>query len=229
MYKSRMPQQNVGNDTGGQPMQAYYAARAREYDRIYAKPERQADLREIERWLPSALGGRSVLEVACGTGYWTQFLAPAVKVLAGVDAAAETLEIARARVAAPHVRFGVGDAYRLDAGGERFDGAFAGFWISHVPRSRMREFLQGLHAVLAPGAKVVLLDNRFVAGSSTPIAEEDAEGNTYQLRRLDDGTTHRVLKNFPSQPQLREDLAGLARDIRFHEWPYFWAVEYEAG
>ena len=32
----------------------YYAARAGEYDRIYAKPERQADLRAIEKWLPSS-------------------------------------------------------------------------------------------------------------------------------------------------------------------------------
>jgi demethylmenaquinone methyltransferase/2-methoxy-6-polyprenyl-1,4-benzoquinol methylase len=31
-------------------MQDYYAARAREYDEVYRKPERQADLREIERW-----------------------------------------------------------------------------------------------------------------------------------------------------------------------------------
>jgi len=50
-------------------MQDYYAARATEYDKVYAKHERQADLRQIEQWLPSVLAGRSVLEVACGTGY----------------------------------------------------------------------------------------------------------------------------------------------------------------
>lgn len=31
-------------------MQSYCAARAAEYDRIYLKSERQADLRAIERW-----------------------------------------------------------------------------------------------------------------------------------------------------------------------------------
>ena len=55
-------------------MQSYYAARAGEYDAVYEKPERQADLRQIEQWLPSALYGERLLEVACGTGYWTQFL-----------------------------------------------------------------------------------------------------------------------------------------------------------
>jgi hypothetical protein len=33
-------------------MHEYYAVRAPEYDRVYKKPERQQDLRAIERWLP---------------------------------------------------------------------------------------------------------------------------------------------------------------------------------
>ena len=57
-------------------MQAYYAARAPEYDSVYRKPERQADLRAIEQWVPSRFVAARVLEIACGTGYWTQFIAP---------------------------------------------------------------------------------------------------------------------------------------------------------
>jgi SAM-dependent methyltransferase len=64
-------------------MQAYYAARASEYDRVYRKPERQADLRAIEQWVPSRFVAARVLEIACGTGYWTQFIAPvALQVIA---------------------------------------------------------------------------------------------------------------------------------------------------
>jgi demethylmenaquinone methyltransferase/2-methoxy-6-polyprenyl-1,4-benzoquinol methylase len=95
-----------------------------------------------------------------------------------------------------------------------------------VPRNRIREFLRGLHGALKPGAKVVFLDNRFVEGSSTPISERDDEGNTYQLRRLADGSSHRVLKNFPSQLELSRSLEGIGAEPRFHEWQYFWAVEY---
>lgn len=80
--------------------------------------------------------------------------------------------------------------------------ALAGFWWSHVPLERIPAFLQSLHATLAPGARVVMLDNRYVAGSSTPIAECDAAGNSYQQRLLADGSVHRVLKNFLT----REDL-----------------------
>ena len=42
-------------------MKDYYAARAKEYDKIYAKPERQQDLRAIEQWLPTRLAQCEVL------------------------------------------------------------------------------------------------------------------------------------------------------------------------
>lgn len=207
-------------------LQAYYAARAWEYDRVYAKPERQRDLRIIERWLPQVFAGKSILEVACGTGYWTQFLAPVARAVTAVDTSPETLSIAKSRVTASQAHFAIGDAYSLPFDPNSFDAGFAGFWISHVPRGRMGDFLRGFHRALIPGSKVVLLDNRFVQGSSTPIAERDQHGNTYQLRRLDDGSTHRVLKNFPSETELREVLADLGTGVRFHEWQYYWAMEY---
>ena len=208
-------------------MTSYYDARAPEYDRIYARPERQQDLRAIEPWLAQVLRGRRVLEVACGTGYWTQFLAPATTQVLAVDASAAVLRVARSRIVQPHVRFVQGDAYRLPVRGADFDGAFAGFWFSHVPLARVAEFLEGLHRALAPGAKVVLIDNRYVEGNSTPIADQDAEGNTWQLRRLEDGSTHRVLKNFPSRHALQQAVHGAASEVRFHEWQYFWALEYD--
>ncbi len=207
-------------------MQDYYAARASEYDRIYLKPERQNDLRQIEQWLPPIFAGSTVLEVACGTGYWTQFIAPVASRVVAVDAAPQTMRIAQGRVAPGKVEFVVGDAYALPLAGRSYERGFAGFWFSHVPRSRVREFLLGFRAALHPGATVVLLDNLFVEGSSSPISERDAEGNTYQARRLGDGTTHRLLKNFPTEGELRADLEGLGAQVRYHAWQYYWALEY---
>lgn len=94
-------------------MQAYYAARAIEYDKVYAKPERQTDLRAMERWLPPLLCGRRVLEIACGTGYWTQFIEPVAECIVAMDLAAEMLRIARERVADERVRFLMADAYDI--------------------------------------------------------------------------------------------------------------------
>lgn len=216
-------------------MQTYYAARAAEYDRIYQKPERQGDLRAIEAWLPPFFSAKNVLEVACGTGYWTQFVAPVAAHVVALDAAPETMEIAQSRVGIGKVQFVTGDAYALQAlpglgaGGaatRQFDAAFAGFWYSHVPKTRQQAFLRGLCAVLKPGSTVVLLDNRFVAGSSSPISETDTDGNTYQARPLDDGSSHRVLKNFPTELELLTSVCGLGDQAQVTQWPYYWALHF---
>lgn len=207
-------------------MQDYYAARAPEYDKVYLKPERQADLREMEQWLSLALEGKNVLEVACGTGYWTQFIARRASHILALDAATETLEIAKTRVPSEKVTFLIGDAYELPRTVQHLDAGFAGFWLSHVPKSRMRDFLKGFNSALKPCSKVILIDNLFVDGSSSPISETDAEGNTYQARPLKDGTTHRVLKNFPSEVDLRTLLDGIGTHVTYKAWPYYWAVEY---
>jgi ubiquinone/menaquinone biosynthesis C-methylase UbiE len=207
-------------------MVSYYAARAPEYDRIYEKPERQADIADLRERLPALFSGKRVLEIACGTGFWTQFIAPQARAMVALDAAPQTMAIAAQRVAPDKVRFVTGDAYTLPTDLGAFDAAFAGLWFSHVPRARQREFLKGLGAVLAPGAVAVLLDNRYVPGSSTPITETDADGDSYQLRPLDDGSTHRVLKNFPTSARLRQLLDGLADEWVLIELAYYWALQY---
>ena len=211
--------------TSDEPLQAYYAARAPEYDAIYRKPERQTDLRAIERWVAAKFAGARVLEIACGTGYWTQFIAPIALHVTALDAARETMEIARRRVPGGKVEFLVGDAYDPPRDAS-FDSAFCGFWFSHVPRARQREFILKLNAALRSGARVVMLDNRYVEGSSTPVTEHDADGNGYQARKLADGSTHLVLKNFPSEDELRSLVADCAESAAFTAWQYYWAFEY---
>ena len=71
------------------------------------------------------------------------------------------------------------------------------------------------------------MDNRYVTGSSTPIHRTDAEGNTYQRRRLGDGSIHEVLKNFSTRADLETSLAPFARDLTLTELEYYWIAEYE--
>jgi demethylmenaquinone methyltransferase/2-methoxy-6-polyprenyl-1,4-benzoquinol methylase len=212
-------------------LRRYYAERAAVYEAIYAKPERQADLRTMEAWLPGPFTGRSVLEIACGTGWWTPHGARAARRWLATDANEETLAIARTKPVPPGiVEFHTLDAYTLD-GIEpgRFDAAFAGFWWSHVPLARLADWLRTLHERLAPGAVVVMMDNLYVPGSSTPISRRDNEGNTWQARRLPDGRVHEVLKNFPDEhgagAAVRAAAPG-ASDLRWHTWAHFWALSY---
>lgn len=84
----------------------------------------------------------------------------------------------------------------------------------------------GLHAQLAPGAAVVMLDNLYVPGSNLPITRRDDVGNTYQTRVLDDGSTHEVLKNFPTREQAFAMLGVRACDPRWTEFQHYWALSY---
>ena len=207
-------------------MKAYYAARAKEYDQIYAKPERQTDLRLIEQWLPSRFEGARVLEIAAGTGYWTQFIAPVAASVLGLDSSVETLHIAQTRPNNARAQWLVGDAYALPASRELYDAAFAGFWFSHIPLARQKEFLLGLNKTLQSGARVVMLDNLYVEGNSTPLTAPDPEGNTYQIRKLADGSSHRVLKNYPNEFDLCELVAAFGVQPTYTQWQYYWAFEY---
>jgi len=44
----------------------YYARRAAEYERIYLKPERQGDLKNLQALLAGSFRGLNLLEIACG-------------------------------------------------------------------------------------------------------------------------------------------------------------------
>jgi ubiquinone/menaquinone biosynthesis C-methylase UbiE len=206
-------------------LRVYYARRAATYERVYLKPERQAELRALEAWLGPAFAGRDVLEVACGTGWWTPHGARDAASWLATDLNPETLALARIKPLPPCVRFAEVDAYTLDGlGAQRFDAAFAGFWWSHVPRSRLPAWLALLHSRLLPGARVVFLDNSFVQGSSTPLSRIDAEGNTYQQRALDDGSVHEVLKNFPTRDEVTAQLGPRAREVEWIEHTHYWVL-----
>jgi SAM-dependent methyltransferase len=204
----------------------YYAKRAAEYERIYAKPERQPDLRALEARIQKMFAGRKVLELACGTGYWTPFIASAAAQVTALDVNEEVLSIARTKKHADRVTFVNGSAYEIPDFGRSHDALFAGFWWSHVPLERLDGFLVDCLSAVAPGALIAFLDNRYVEGSSTPLSRRDARGNAYQLRGLDDGSTHEVLKNFPSESELIQRASrhgwGANVDLLDHYWLLSW-------
>ena len=208
-------------------MAGYYASRAKEYERIYQKPERQEDLRWLRDFVECGFAGVDVFEVACGTGYWTEVIAHSANSVIATDINEEVLAIARTKpIDTSKVSFRKEDAYALPVLPREFTGGFSGFWWSHIPKARLNEFLEGFHRVLSPGAKVMFIDNAFVEGSSTPISRTDENGDTFQVRLLDDGSTHEVLKNFPTEPELRASVKGLATDVEIQFLKYYWILSY---
>jgi ubiquinone/menaquinone biosynthesis C-methylase UbiE len=211
-------------------LKEYYAARALEYEQIYELPERHEDLAALRRLLQDLLSGQDVLEVACGTGYWTLPVSMTARSVLATDVGEEVLEVARRKpYPAGKVTFMPADAFTLDGVEGRFTASFAGFWWSHIARSSLHSFLQAFHRKLGPGSLVVFTDNNYVDQSSRPIVRQDVEGNTYQLRRLHSGAEYEVLKNFPDEAELRDRLRGIAQDIQLTSLTYYWCLSYRVA
>ena len=209
------------------PLAIYYARRAPEYERIYQKPERQADLRALRETVAKIFAGRCVLEVACGTGWWTEILAGCAQSVVATDINEEVLAIAKSKEIDPaKVSFQRRTAFQLNELQDEFDAALAAFWWSHLTRAELQRFLVGLHARLRPGSTVAFIDNIYVEGSSTAISRRDAEGNTYQFRKLDDGSTTEVRKNFPTDEEIQATLGSRAEELRIERLTYYWSARY---
>jgi ubiquinone/menaquinone biosynthesis C-methylase UbiE len=209
-------------------MKQYYAERAKEHDKVYLKAERQDDIKKLHKYLKEAFSGLNVLETACGTGYWTKTISQTANSILSTDFNDEVLEIARSRdYNISNVSFIQDEAYKLSSVAGNFNAGFAGFFWSHIPLNRIEEFLKTFHSKLEPGAKVVFIDNLFVDGSSTPVSRTDEDGNTYQIRKLDNGKEFKILKNFPTETYLKKLLIKYSDDINIKKLEYYWVAEYK--
>ncbi len=179
---------------------AYYRARAGEFDLAYQHREDLRSLDELAMGLP-VVG--DVLELACGTGQWTAFLAARGHRVMAVDAAPEMLDRARRRVVEPGVEFVQADVFRWQVP-RRFDTVFFAFWLSHVPPARFAEFWSFVGDALAPGGRACFIDS----GPGDEAGEELLAGQPAPAvrRRLTDGSVHRVVKVFPHPDRLVREL-----------------------
>ena len=184
------------------------------------------DVRRIEEWLPSLLRGRRILEIACGTGYWTQFLAPAA---AGIVASTARRRRCESRASACRRQ-----TYRSPWETRTRPSGTAGRSTPPSPASgsltsrRNGRPSSSLRSTVAAARSEGRVPRQSVRRRQLfADSERDERGNTYQSRRLSDGSVHRVLKNFPSETQLHALVAnGLGCSPRYTRWSYFWAFEY---
>ena len=207
----------------------YYNKRLEEYEAIYAKPERQTDLQKLVARLQADIKNCTVLELACGTGWWTEKLASHASSWTATDADSAALEIVKQKTIQ-----GLSTAQLLNAFqpqvNELVDCVFAAHWYSHLKLNEQQAFFEAVHTCLKPGGCLIMLDNKYVSGSSTSISRTDTIGNTYQRRPLKDGSTYEVLKNFPTQEQLHQSGTAFAfavqadTDLKLELHHYWYAV-----
>jgi SAM-dependent methyltransferase len=201
-------------------MQTYYERRASWYDSSmrYDDADVVQSLEPIVDALRTEMHDRTVLEIACGPGFWTQRVAERARSILATDYNESTLAQARLKGIDPNrVTFIGADAYDLSSIAGGFTGCFAVDWLAHVPASRLAGFLEGLHSRLTPGARVAFCDQ--TPGPSSMTGMYDAEGNHLQERTLRDGSRYRVVKHFYSDAEYHERLASYADALAIRRFP----------
>jgi SAM-dependent methyltransferase len=211
---------------------SYYGARAHEYDITvrYGHPDAPTGFDHIKREYSKTLRGLDVLEVACGTGFWTQSIATSARSILATDRDPELVSIVRNKLATlNNVRCQVADAYSLEGVQGHFTAGCAQMWWSHIPRAKVRSFLKALHSKLIPGSAVMCMDD--LAYTHTGARRFDACGDLLEERRLQDGTQFEILKNFPTEWEITTALSGIAKDIEYWTVPecQCWVVRYRTA
>jgi demethylmenaquinone methyltransferase/2-methoxy-6-polyprenyl-1,4-benzoquinol methylase len=207
---------------------AYYRARAGEYDDTMRQLGRYASLgggvagrsgdqdgRDVAIVLEALDGMRpfdAVLELASGTGWWTQWLAQHGRRVTAVDAAEEMLALNRERVKAANVKYIAADVFAWKPD-RKFDLVFFAFWLSHVPHDRFAAFWQLVGDSLAPNGRVFFVDE---LDTEEARGQETRVGGDAVLRTLENGRQFRAVKVFYQPSELEAKLRTLGWNVDVH-------------
>jgi ubiquinone/menaquinone biosynthesis C-methylase UbiE len=95
--------------------------------------------------------GMAVLELGCGTGYFTRELARSGADIVAIDVSPELLELAKANCSAPNVRYEIQNAYQLSYPDAVFDSVVGSSVLHHL---EIEEALCEIYRVLKPGGSI---------------------------------------------------------------------------
>jgi demethylmenaquinone methyltransferase/2-methoxy-6-polyprenyl-1,4-benzoquinol methylase len=194
----------------------YYRARASEYDEWFYRIGRYDRGEEIkERWfkevnvvkqaLQQVGQVEEILELASGTGIWTQELLNISKKITAIDASEEVIEINRSKLNSPNVEYRQIDLFTWEPDAE-YDLVFFSFWLSHVPPELLDLFLTKVYKSVRVGGQVFIVDSRFEHTSTANNHILIDDGSIYKSRKLNDGREFKIVKIFYQPDQLQNKL-----------------------
>jgi demethylmenaquinone methyltransferase/2-methoxy-6-polyprenyl-1,4-benzoquinol methylase len=200
----------------------YYDARAPEYDDWYLRRGRyergaihdaawNAELDTAGRWLDGLPWSGEIVELAAGTGWWSPLLASRGE-LSLYDTSSAALERARDRLVAHGLRAHLHIRDAWEEPDRQVDGLFMGFWLSHVPRTRLADFLALSRRWLKPAGRLAFIDS--LADPASGAVDHPTPADDVAVRRLDDGSEFTIVKVFYSPAELTAALADVGfRDV----------------
>ncbi len=196
----------------------YYRARAPEYDEWFYRLGRydrgeahtrqwQREAQQVREQLLSCSGFGEILELAPGTGIWTEQLIRIGEKVTALDASPEMIAINRAKLQSERVDYQLVDLFAWQPR-QQYDMVFFGFWLSHVPADKLSSFLDKVCAALKPGGRLFIVDS-LQPEPSNPRTLITKQAGERQGRMLKDGRRYQIVKIY-------YDLAELSETLRRH-------------
>lgn len=207
---------------------SYYRARAVEYDEWWERRGRydrgpvsnsrwHAEIADVRRVFDKLALTGEVVELAAGTGFWTELLASRGARLTALDGSSEMLAINKARLGELATRVEYQEVDLFDWRPARhWDGLVFCFWISHVPRDRLDAFLERCREALVAGGTMFFLDGQRVDETTAADHVLPDENSEVMQRRLNDGREFRIVKNFYTPEELIERATAAGFDLEVH-------------
>jgi len=182
----------------------YYRDRAKEYEQVYdwRDPYRQEEQLLMEKEMKEYLAGTNLIDIGCGTGYWTSRVSETAKSIVGIDINQSVLDIALNKTYKCPTEFKIMDAYNIQYPEKTFTGSLASFWLSHVRLENLDQWIIQMHKKLKPNARVFISDNSYIERISGELIRKADDKNTYRLRTLNDGSKHLIIKNYFTKEEL---------------------------
>ena len=208
----------------------YYSARAPEYDQWFYREGRydqgddfkrqwESEAQTVRDQLLNAPRQTHILEMAPGTGIWTEQLIKLGDQVTALDASPDMIAINQAKLGSDKVTYIQTDLFAWRPQ-QTYDMVFFGFWLSHVPADKLSPFLRTVHQALKPGGRLFFIDSQKLEQSVASL-QDAKRRDDLQTRKVSDGREYEIVKIYYDPAQLSSTLRDHGFDIEVRATPTF--------
>lgn len=183
---------------------------------------------ELIEDLRSAVGGRHVLELGCGYGYWTFHLAEVSESVLATDVSSCCLAEAERIVRAPNARFAELDAWEIGSAEGEFDSVVSVNLINHFPSVVALEVVRRVERRLGAGGLVFLAGEHYYGWRAAMYRKVGS--SDFVSARMDAACGPvEIVDNPYSREQIRELVGPEARDLFIGSCLGYWWARYRVA
>jgi demethylmenaquinone methyltransferase/2-methoxy-6-polyprenyl-1,4-benzoquinol methylase len=192
----------------------YYRDRSTEYDEWFLRLGRYdkgetinnlwfSEVKQLVDILDQFNAQGDVLELACGTGWWTEQLVRYANTITAVDASSEVMDINRSKLSGNScpINYEQHDLFTWQPD-RKFDIIFFSFWLSHVPPELLDSFLDKIRISLKKNGRIFFIDSlpNNIATAHDQTFDKD---NHINKRKINNGKEYDIIKVFYEPNELQ--------------------------